>query len=83
MPVAWDAVVAREEGWVDDIVADRLVPPAELRVLCRRVAELGSGVSAVDVAAEFDVTEQVATRALRRLAARSSESLSPGEAAWR
>jgi Zn-dependent peptidase ImmA (M78 family) len=72
MPACWDAVVMREEGWVDDIVADRLVPARELRAFCERIADLGMGVTAADVAAEFDVTEEVAQRALARLTARRS-----------
>ncbi|MDQ1438580.1 MAG: IrrE N-terminal-like domain [Acidimicrobiaceae bacterium] len=67
MPDSWDAVVSREEGWVNDIVADRLVPPAELQALCLRLADLEIGVTPADVAAEFDVTEEVAARALSRL----------------
>jgi hypothetical protein len=68
MPASWDAVVMREEGWVNDIVADRLVPPAALLAFCERIAGVGMGVTAADVAAEFDVTPDVAERALWRLA---------------
>lgn len=68
MPATWRAVVRREEGWVDDIVADRLVPPDELRALCDRAIDSGEALTAADVMLEFDVTEQVAARALRRLA---------------
>ena len=70
MPSTWDAVVMRVEGWVDDIVADRLVPPGQLRRFCERIGGLGMGVTPADVAAEFDVTEDVAARALCRLAGR-------------
>jgi hypothetical protein len=62
-----DAVVMREEGWVNDIVADRLIPPERLRAFCESVADLLGGVTPADVAAEFDVTEELAARALRRL----------------
>jgi hypothetical protein len=68
MPVQWKAVVHREEGWVNDIVADRLVPPDELARFCQRVAAMEMGVTARDVAVEFDVTDDVAERALARLA---------------
>ncbi|HEX2039182.1 MAG TPA: hypothetical protein VHF47_05540 [Acidimicrobiales bacterium] len=67
MPPSWKAVVRREEGWVNDIVADRLVPPCELRAFCDRAVERGEAVTAAEVAAEFDVTDEVAERALRRL----------------
>jgi hypothetical protein len=68
MPSCWQAVVAREERWVNAIVADRLVPADDLAEFCARVADLGIGVTARDVALEFDVTDEVATRALTRLA---------------
>ena len=67
MPPSWKAVVRREEGWVDDVVADRLVPPEALWAFCERAADALGGVTAADVAAEFDVTEDLAARALRRL----------------
>lgn len=67
MPAAWRTVVRREEGWVNDIVADRLVPPDELRAMCDRAVESGEAITVADVANEFDVTDQVAARALRRL----------------
>lgn len=68
MPKMWKAVVHREERWVNDIVADRLVPPDELARFCERLVALGMGVTARDVAVEFDVTDEVAARALARLA---------------
>lgn len=68
MPPTWDAVVMRIEGWIDDEVADRLVPPEDVWAFCERVSGLGMGVTPADVAAEFDVTEEVAERALSRLA---------------
>lgn len=67
LPRSWDAVVAREEGWVDDIVARRLVPAAALMAFCRATAEMGEGVTATAVAEQFDVTEEIAERALRLL----------------
>lgn len=67
MPPSWRAVVRREEAWVNNIVADRLVPPQELQALCHRAVERGEAVTARDVADEFDVTEEVAERALARL----------------
>lgn len=70
MPPTWKPVVRREEGWVNDIVADRLVPLDALRRFCRARADVAGGVTAADVAAEFDVTEELAARALRRLARR-------------
>jgi hypothetical protein len=70
MPPAWLAVVMRDEATVDNLVADRLVPPDELAAFCARVSDLGMGVTPTDVASEFDVTEEVAKRALARLVGR-------------
>jgi hypothetical protein len=70
MPQSWHAVVMRDEATVDNVVADRLVPPDELARFCTRVSGLGMGVTPTDVALEFDVTEEVAGRALRRLTSR-------------
>ncbi|HLG66916.1 MAG TPA: hypothetical protein VKV36_03480 [Acidimicrobiales bacterium] len=63
-PDGWAAVVARDERQVDDEVARRLVPLDELRRLCRQADDLEEGLSALDVAAAFDVPEPVARRAL-------------------
>lgn len=67
MPPSWEAVVAREENWVNNTVADRLVPPDELAALCAGRADAGLEVTAVDVAEYFDITPAVAVRALVRL----------------
>jgi hypothetical protein len=69
MPPTWRAVVRREEGWVNDTVADRLVPPSQLRTFCTRQTSTGEGVTPAQVAVEFDVTQEIAARALRRLSA--------------
>lgn len=67
-PRAWSPVVAREERHVDDIVAARLVPGEDLARLVAARSEV-EPVTASLVAAEFDVTEDVAQRALEHLAA--------------
>ena len=67
MPPSWRAVVAREENWVDDAVADRLVPSDELAALCASRVEARLEVTAADVADHFDVTPDVAARALLHL----------------
>lgn len=68
MPACWSAVVARDETIVENEVAHRLVPPAELSDFCRRVTDLGETVEVVQVAAHFEVPVAVAERALRRIA---------------
>lgn len=65
-PEALRVAVAREECRVEQIVADQLVPPVELRAYVRRACTVGS-VRAQDVAEEFDCPIDVADRALRRL----------------
>lgn len=65
-PSTWEAVVAREEQRVDDIVAERLVPEDELRQFVARCLDLGHAVVARDVADEFEVPVEVAKRACRR-----------------
>lgn len=65
MPKAWLAVVTRDEDAVDDEVAARLVPIDELAEFCSRQVGLGHGVTAAAVAEHFDVTEQVAARAVK------------------
>jgi hypothetical protein len=64
MPRSWAAVIAREERCVDDIVARRLVPLDDLLAFARAKAEIDGHATAADVAEQFDVTEEVATRAL-------------------
>jgi hypothetical protein len=65
MPPTWQAVVSRDEAAVDREVARRLVPPAELAKFLEAMDLLGIGVTAHEVAEHFDVTEAVATEALR------------------
>lgn len=65
MPASWDAVVKRDEATVDREVARRLVPADELRAFAERFEP--DGVTAWQVADEFDVTDEVAMRALRML----------------
>jgi hypothetical protein len=65
-PPAWQAIVAREEQRVDDAVAQRLVPDAELREFVARCLSLDRFVTALDVAQEFEVPVDVAERACRR-----------------
>jgi hypothetical protein len=67
MPDTWRPVVVREERWVDDEVARRLVPQRELLEFCVARAEVQGSLTSAEVAAEFDVTEQVAERALLML----------------
>lgn len=59
----WAPCVAREERRVDDIVARRLVPPAELQAFVDATADI-EPVTALGVAEEFEVAEHVAERAL-------------------
>lgn len=70
MPPSWAPVVARDEAAVDQEVARRLVPPAELAKLCEVLDLLDIGVTAVEVADHFDVPEPVADVALRAFADR-------------
>ena len=65
-PPAWAAVVAREEGRVDEVVAERLVPADELREFVARCLSIRDFVTALDVAAEFGVPTWVAEVACRR-----------------
>lgn len=65
-PAAWEAVVAREEETVENIVADRLVPVGDLRAFVRRCLSIEDYVTALDVAHEFGVPVDVAERACRR-----------------
>jgi hypothetical protein len=62
------ALVAKEEAFVERAVARRLVPPGALLEFVRRRSDLGEGVVATDVAAEFDVADDVAQLALELLA---------------
>lgn len=60
------AIIARGERVVDDLVADRLVPPELLQQFVDAYSEL-EGVTISVVAAEFGVPLDVAERACRRL----------------
>lgn len=65
MPASWDAVVARDEIAVEREVARRLLPLGELQgFVDQRVAD-HRAVTALDVAEEFDCTEDLAALALR------------------
>ena len=66
-PVATERTMQREEAIVRRETARRLVPPAELRVLVDRRADV-EPITAALVAEEFDVPEGVAAEALRALA---------------
>lgn len=61
------AVLCRDETRVRTAVAAWLVPVEQLAQFCTRVADLGYGVTAADVAEEFDTTLDVAQRALEML----------------
>ena len=67
MPASWAPVVARDEAAVDQEVARRLVPPAELVRFCEVMALLDIGVTAHEVAEHFDVPPAVAGAALLQL----------------
>lgn len=66
-PAAWTAITKREEMAVEREVAARLVPQSALREHLRRLASLGEGVTANDVADEFEVPERIAAQALTSL----------------
>lgn len=71
MPAAWDAVVGREEAWIDREAARRLVPHAELgQFLRRQAARVDPAVTLHDIAEHFDVTERYADLAFASFAAR-------------
>lgn len=60
--------VVREENRIHREVALRLVPLEELSIAVDRVAGLGHGVTAAEIAEEFEVPHVVASQALRELA---------------
>lgn len=64
MPASWAAVVARDEGQVDDEVARRLVPLHELVELAQALADMELPLEAWDVAQQFRVPRRVAERAI-------------------
>ncbi len=63
-PATWEPVVARDEQQVEDEVARRLVPRAELDRLWRQARGVDGSLTAWEVAAVFDVPPEVAARAL-------------------
>lgn len=67
MSPAWNAVVLRDEHAVDREVARRLVPADELQAFAEQHEP--DGVALWQVAEHFDVTDEVAQRACRQLAA--------------
>jgi hypothetical protein len=71
------ATMQREEEAVRREVARRLVPPGHLVAFVAARSELGGGVSAHDVAEEFDVEPDVAAKALGLLALRPPPSSTP------
>lgn len=79
-PPAWAAVVAREEHRVDRIVAERLVPADELADLVARRVDV-EPVTATVVADEFNVTFDVAQRALWLLQQQGQVGTADGEVA--
>lgn len=54
-----------EERTVDRIVAERMLPGAEVLAFCSNRAEIGEPITMVDLAEEFDVAEWIAEIALR------------------
>lgn len=68
LPVLLEAMVGREEARVDRIAADRLVPSVELAEWVARRVEV-EPITAELVAEEFEVSVEVASLALSRLAA--------------
>jgi hypothetical protein len=61
MPTMWDAVVARDESFIDREAAARLVPRHELAAFIRRhAATIEPSVTLADIAEHFDVTERYA-----------------------
>lgn len=71
MPAQWDAVVIREETWIDREAARRLVPHDELGLFLRRQAlHVDPAVTLHDIAEHFDVTERFADLAFASFAAR-------------
>lgn len=78
-PATPPELVAKEEAAVDRTLALRLVPLDELDAFVAARAEL-EGVTVATVATEFDVTAEVAARALRLLVLRRQ---APNHPAWR
>lgn len=72
LPDRMRPLVARDEARVDRIVAQRLLPLDRLAPWVSRTIETGEGVTADDVAREWDVTPEVAALALDELARRAA-----------
>lgn len=72
VPVGWWPVIVREEGFVERIVADRLVPADALRAFVDSMAEIGEPVTAAEVSEEFDIPLALAQRALETLRGRAA-----------
>ena len=69
MPDAWDAVIAREETFIDREVARRLLPRADLvRFLWTTAGDHDHPVTVHDIADHFHVTEHIAEVAMSILA---------------
>lgn len=66
-PQLWVPVVAKEEAAVDREVARRMMPLDTLAAYVDSMEEMGVGVTAANVAVEFDVALWVAVRALALL----------------
>ncbi|MCU1488311.1 MAG: IrrE N-terminal-like domain [Actinomycetia bacterium] len=66
-PDAWAPVVRREEHRVDGIVAERLVPRADLVAFVNALIGIDMPVSAAEVAEEFEVPVDVAQHALQQM----------------
>lgn len=76
-PPSWDAMVAREEGIVNEVVAERLVPATELALYVAQRVGMGEPVTAADIAAEFGVDEVTARRAANQYPANSLGRFGP------
>lgn len=69
MPAMWDAVVSREETFIDREVARRLLPRhLLLRFLDAQAGDHGHPVTLDDIAEQFNVTEHIAEVAMSILA---------------
>lgn len=81
-PGAPPALCAKEERWVSQETARRLVPLEELDELVARLEELGEPVGAAVVIEEFDVPVDVAHLALRLLRDERARRRRPGHTPW-
>lgn len=64
IPASLGVVVEREERRVDDLVARRLVPRGDLAEYVAAMVDLGEPVTAASTADRFEVSVDVAQRAL-------------------